>query len=89
MENTDEINRAKELATRLKKDFDAHGWMSYRIAIDESDAEMSSNNTAIINLRRRLKQAFDPKGIISPGRYSAKGINNSDKALQNSLVFKN
>jgi (+)-pinoresinol hydroxylase len=49
-----------------------HGWGEYRTAPAYQDACMSKysfNNNALLRFHERIKDAIDPKGILSPGRY--------------------
>jgi 4-cresol dehydrogenase (hydroxylating) len=50
-----------------------HGWGEYRTAPVFQKAVMdvySFNNHALMRLHETLKDAIDPKGILSPGRYA-------------------
>ncbi len=50
----------------------SHGWGEYRTAPVFQKAVMdvySFNNHALMRLHETLKDAIDPKGILSPGRY--------------------
>ncbi|MGH8259735.1 MAG: FAD-binding oxidoreductase [Steroidobacteraceae bacterium] len=49
-----------------------HGWGEYRTAPAYQDAVMSRysfNNHALLRFHETVKDAIDPNGIISPGRY--------------------
>ena len=49
-----------------------HGWGEYRTAPAYQDLIMSTysfNNHALLRLHETLKDAIDPNGILSPGRY--------------------
>lgn len=49
-----------------------HGWGEYRTAPAYQDLIMSTysyNNNALLRFHERLKDAIDPNGILSPGRY--------------------
>jgi FAD/FMN-containing dehydrogenase len=49
-----------------------HGWGEYRTAPAYHDLIMSTysfNNNALLRLNETLKDAIDPNGILSPGRY--------------------
>jgi len=50
----------------------SHGWGEYRTAPAYQDAVMSMysfNNHALLRFHETVKDAIDPNGIISPGRY--------------------
>jgi 4-cresol dehydrogenase (hydroxylating) len=50
----------------------ARGWAEYRapaIFQDEVAKTYSFNNNALTRLRETIKDAVDPNGILSPGRY--------------------
>ena len=49
-----------------------HGWGEYRtppVFQDEVMAEYSFNNNVLTRVHEQLKDALDPNGIISAGRY--------------------
>jgi 4-cresol dehydrogenase (hydroxylating) len=69
-DNVRESERAKQLACELKQRFDSRGWCAYRIANDEISSEMANAHPELVSLRSRIKHAFDPNGILSPGRYA-------------------
>ncbi len=49
-----------------------HGWAEYRAAPTFQDAVMSTysfNNNALLRFHEAVKDAVDPKGILSAGRY--------------------
>ena len=49
-----------------------NGWGEYRtppVFQEEVMAEYSFNNNALMRVHERLKDALDPNGIISAGRY--------------------
>lgn len=49
-----------------------HGWSEYRcspVFQDKVQSELSFNNHALLRLQETIKDAIDPKGILSPGRY--------------------
>jgi len=49
-----------------------HGWGEYRTAPAYQDLIMSTygfNNHALLRFHERIKDAVDPNGILSPGRY--------------------
>lgn len=74
MDNPHEVQRAQNLAARLKHVFDDNGWLAYRIAIDEHADDFKRYPESIQDLRIRLKLAFDPNNIIAPGRYCPASI---------------
>jgi 4-cresol dehydrogenase (hydroxylating) len=58
--------------TQLVKIAAEHGWGEYRTAPAYQDLIMSTysyNNNALLRFHERLKDAIDPNGILSPGRY--------------------
>ena len=58
--------------TQLVKIAAEHGWGEYRTAPAYQDLIMSTysyNNNALLRFHERMKDALDPNGIISPGRY--------------------
>ena len=58
--------------TQLVKIAAEHGWGEYRTAPAYQDLIMSTysyNNHALLRFHERLKDAVDPNGILSPGRY--------------------
>jgi 4-cresol dehydrogenase (hydroxylating) len=49
-----------------------HGWLEYRahpIFQDQIMGQYNFNNNALLRFHETLKDAIDPNGIISPGRY--------------------
>ena len=49
-----------------------HGWGEYRTHtafMDDCAAAYSYNDSALLHLHETLKDAIDPNGIISAGRY--------------------
>lgn len=49
-----------------------HGWSEYRtppLFYDEVMATYSFNNHSLLRMHESIKDALDPKGILSPGRY--------------------
>jgi 4-cresol dehydrogenase (hydroxylating) len=68
-----EKNKATRVAfTHLVKIAAEHGWGEYRTAPAYQDLIMSTysfNNHALLRFHETLKDAVDPNGILSPGRY--------------------
>jgi FAD/FMN-containing dehydrogenase len=68
-----EKNKATRAAFRQLVEIAArHGWGEYRTAPAYQDLIMgtySFNNHALLKLHETLKDAVDPNGILSPGRY--------------------
>jgi len=68
-----EFNRKNREAFReLVKIAAANGWGEYRTAPAHQDAIMATysfNNHALLRFHETVKDAIDPNGIISPGRY--------------------
>lgn len=49
-----------------------HGWGEYRTPVlfqDQAMGVYSYNNNSLLRLHEAIKDAVDPKGILSPGRY--------------------
>lgn len=63
----------RELFKRMVKLAAEHGWGEYRTApafMDDVSEVYSFNDHALRRLQQNLKDAIDPNGIISAGRYS-------------------
>lgn len=69
--NIDESRRAKlcydELNLSLKND----GYISYRVG-PSAFSDLNKKSSVFWDVVRDLKESLDPKGILSPGRYSKK-----------------
>lgn len=67
------LNKAIIKAYRAMLDIAAqHGWGEYRCHPEFQDQAMrlfSYNNNSLLRLHETIKDAIDPKGILSPGRY--------------------
>lgn len=64
--------RSRELFTKVIERCAEHGWVSYRTNPAFQDlviSKYSFNNNSLLRFQERLKDAIDPNGIISPGRY--------------------
>jgi 4-cresol dehydrogenase (hydroxylating) len=64
--------KSRAMFRELIKVCAAHGWSEYRTATvfqDDVVRELSFNNHALLRLQQTIKDAVDPKGILSPGRY--------------------
>lgn len=64
--------RYREAFKKLVKVGAEHGWGEYRTPVIHQDdvADVYSfNNHALYRLHETIKDAIDPKGILSPGRY--------------------
>ncbi|NHN39889.1 FAD-binding oxidoreductase [Pseudomaricurvus alcaniphilus] len=72
---TDDVamNKASIKAYRTLLDIAAeHGWGEYRCHPEFQDQAVglySHNNNSLLRLSETIKDAVDPKGILSPGRY--------------------
>jgi hypothetical protein len=63
--------RAWALARRLIDEWARRGWGEMRTHIglhDQVAASYDFNDCALLRLNERVKEAFDPKGIIAPGK---------------------
>ncbi|RDK06264.1 FAD-binding protein [Cupriavidus lacunae] len=67
------LNKSIISAYRTLLDIGAkHGWGEYRCHTEFQDQAMglySYNNNSLLRLHEAIKDAVDPKGILSPGRY--------------------
>ena len=73
------IGRDKVMNAKMRAAFSkwvalaaARGWAEYRAPAgfqDECAKTYSFNNHALTRLRETIKDAVDPNGILSPGRY--------------------
>lgn len=67
------LNKGIIKAYRAMLDLGAqHGWGEYRCHPEFQDQAMrlfSYNNNSLLRLHETIKDAIDPKGILSPGRY--------------------
>ena len=64
--------RTREIFRRLVQVAAEHGWGEYRTHtafMDDCAAAYSFNDHALRRLHETLKDAIDPNGIISAGRY--------------------
>lgn len=64
--------RNREIYRELVRVAAEHGWGEYRTHtafMDDCSKAYSFNNNALLRLQQTLKDAIDPKGIISAGRY--------------------
>ncbi|NRF16206.1 FAD-binding protein [Vibrio coralliilyticus] len=68
--NPDEVTRATDLVRKLRALYRRYQWPCYRRAVDEMpfNSELELEKDAL-ELRSRIKAAFDPDDIVSPGRY--------------------
>lgn len=66
---TEESKRAHGAFELLHRRFENTGYFSYRSDVDHMDPGVLYRSPEYIAVLRRLKQALDPDGIISPGRY--------------------
>ncbi len=64
--------RVREVVNHLIQVGADHGYTSYRVAAafqEQTARAFSFNNHALMRFKETLKDAIDPNGIISPGRY--------------------
>jgi 4-cresol dehydrogenase (hydroxylating) len=73
MDSDPAVNRkTRELIRKMIKLAAEHGWGEYRTApafMDDIMAVYSYNDHALLRLHERIKDALDPNGILSAGRY--------------------
>ena len=70
--DVEQNKKTRAAFTQLVKIAAEHGWGEYRTAPAYQDLIMSTysfNNHALLRFHERLKDAVDPNGILSPGRY--------------------
>jgi (+)-pinoresinol hydroxylase len=70
--NIEQNRKTREAFAQLVKIAAQHGFGEYRTAPAYQDLIMSTysfNNHALLRFHERLKDAVDPNGILSPGRY--------------------
>ncbi len=70
--DVNENRRNREIFRELVRVAAEHGWGEYRTHtafMDDCAAAYSFNNGALLRLHQTLKDAIDPNGIISAGRY--------------------
>ena len=70
--DVDANRKTREIFRELVKVAAEHGWGEYRTHtafMDDCAQAYSFNNNALLRLQQRLKDAIDPNGIISAGRY--------------------
>jgi (+)-pinoresinol hydroxylase len=64
--------RSRELFAKVMDRCAEHGWVGYRTNPAFQDrliSKYSFNNNSLLRFQEKLKDAIDPNGIISPGRY--------------------
>ncbi|MFF4750396.1 FAD-binding oxidoreductase [Streptomyces sp. NPDC002514] len=61
--------RAHALRDEIRAQFADEGFPAYRSNIDHMGTELALRRNALIAPLADLKQLFDPRGVISPGRY--------------------
>lgn len=62
----------RKLLLQMVKEFAARGWGEYRapaVFHDQIVKTYSFNNNALLRFHETIKDAVDPNGILSPGRY--------------------
>jgi 4-cresol dehydrogenase (hydroxylating) len=70
--NVESNRQTRALFRRLVQVAAEHGWGEYRTHtafMDDCARTYAFNNNALLRLHERLKDAVDPNGIISAGRY--------------------
>ncbi len=94
--DTDTNQKTREIFRELVRVAAENGWGEYRTHtafMDDCAATYSFNDNALLRLQQRLKDAIDPNGIISAGRYGiwpkhirdeeGKGIADTNSAREN------
>ena len=64
--------RVRAMYERVIETASANGWGIYRTHVafqDKAVAQYSFNNHSLLRLHETIKDALDPNGILSPGRY--------------------
>lgn len=72
LDDAENNRRAREAFRELVKVGAEHGWGEYRthtLFMDDVVGTFSFNQHALLKLHERLKDAIDPNGILSAGRY--------------------
>jgi len=70
--DADTNRKTREIFRELVRVAAEHGWGEYRTHtafMDDCAQAYSFNDHALMRLQQRLKDAIDPNGIISAGRY--------------------
>ncbi|MFW7522820.1 FAD-binding oxidoreductase [Vibrio ostreicida] len=68
--NQEEVERATELTSKLRDLYRRHQWPCYRRSVDEMPFDIGQELEGdALKLRFRIKTAFDPNNLVSPGRY--------------------
>lgn len=68
-ENQEEWERANRAMKELKNLFDQNDWRLYRLPNDFMKDEWRGLNSEYVKLLEKIKFAFDPMGLLSPGKY--------------------
>ena len=71
--NAQDNRRTRAMFEQLVTECGENGWPIYRIHSHFQDLGMSLfdfNNHALLRLHETIKDAIDPQGVISPGRYN-------------------
>ena len=68
-QDTAAVARAKACYSALVQAGLAEGWPPYRIGSEYMEHIYPPEDSMTAQLHARLKEAFDPRDIISPGRY--------------------
>lgn len=69
--NEEQLARARELYESVRQEAARRGYSPYRGHVDNMDEiahEFSYNDHAVLRFQERLKDEFDPRGILAPGK---------------------
>ena len=69
LDNPEEVAHAQACYAELVEACRAEGYLPYRLGLQSMDGE-TSRDDAFWRVATTLKQALDPAGILSPGRYT-------------------
>ena len=68
-DNRDEVSRAEDCYQELVDRCREQGFIAYRLGLQSMEAE-TARDDGFWEVVKQLKEALDPQGILSPGRYA-------------------